>query len=295
MQWEKVALIGVGLLGGSMGMALKRRGLARRVHGFVRRESAIAECLETGAVDAATQEMDEAVRDADLIVLCTPLGRMKPLTEAMLPSVRPGAIITDVGSVKTSVVDELEPLARRGGAQFIGSHPMAGSELVGVQHAREDLFEGAACVLTPTATADETAVESLKGFWSGVGGKPYLLSAALHDELVGRTSHLPHIVAAELARYVLDPSWPAQQSELCATGFRDATRIASGSPEMWCDISLANRVNLIQELKGLTERLHRFQTALEKSDEDAIRCFFEEARRRREAWCEQNAFPARAS
>jgi prephenate dehydrogenase len=293
MQWEKVALIGVGLLGGSLGLALKRRGLARRVHGFVRRESAIAECVGTGAVDAATREMAEAVRDAELIVLCTPLGRMKPLTEAMLPSVRSGAIITDVGSVKASVVDELEPLAKRAGAQFIGSHPMAGSELVGVRHAREDLFDGAVCVLTPTATGEESAVVKLKQLWSGVGGKPYVMSAALHDELVGRTSHLPHIVAAELARYVLDPSWPAQQLELCATGFRDATRIASGSPEMWCDISLANRVNLIQELKGLTERLHRFQFALEKCDEEAIQYFFEEARRRREAWCDQNASPSR--
>ena len=292
MQWQKVTLVGVGLLGGSLGLALKKRDLAGHVHGFVRRPSSIAECLDKQAVDSAGQDILEAVEEADLIVLCTPLGQMKPLTEAMLPAVKPDAIITDVGSVKGSVVEELEPLAARVHAHFIGSHPMAGSEKVGVQHARENLFEKSVCVLTPTADSSKEAAEKLGHLWSAVGGVPITLSPALHDELVGRTSHLPHIVAAELAHYVLDPSWPPQQPELCATGFRDATRIASGSPQMWRDISLANRVNLIQELKGLTERLRRFQLALEKEDSEAIQYFFEEARKRREAWCDQNVSPS---
>lgn len=292
MQWQKVTLIGVGLLGGSLGLALKQRKLARHVHGYVRRASSVNECLEREAVDEAGQDLSEAVQDADLIVLCTPLSQMKPLVEAMISSIKPGAIMTDVGSVKGQAMDELGPLAHRAGAQMIGSHPMAGSEKVGVRYASGNLFENAVCVVTPVDGSSEAATWQLRQLWTGVGGIPIVLTPALHDELVGRSSHLPHIVAAELARYVLDPAWPPQQSKLCATGFRDATRIAAGSPQMWCDISLANRVNLIQELKGLTERLHRFQSALEKSDAEAIRYFFDEARRRREAWCDQTASPS---
>src|SRR5262249_29907036 len=155
-----------------------------------------------------------------------------------------GAIVTDVGSVKAGVVRELEPLITKAGAHFIGSHPMAGGEKAGVLAAREDLFQNAVCVVTPTRKTNKAALKKVTQFWQTVGGRVLTLPPEQHDLLVSRSSHLPHIAAAALARQILNPTQPKQQSLLCATGFRDTTRIASGSPEMWRDIALANRKNL---------------------------------------------------
>lgn len=285
MHWQKITLVGVGLLGGSLGLALKQRGLAKRVIGFVRRPASIDECLKKGAVDEATLELLPAVENADLVILCTPIAQMRELTEKMLPGLKRDAIVTDVGSVKGSVVHELEPLVGRAGAHFIGSHPMAGAEKMGVNAARADLFADAVCVVTPTPKSPAKAVRSLEEFWRSVGARPMRMKADLHDEFVSRSSHLPHVVAAELANYVLSPAHPKEQAQLCATGFRDTTRIASGSPEMWRDIALANRKNLARVLGVFIEDLQEFRLALEKADTKAIEEFFDLARQRREKWC----------
>src|SRR4051812_7727353 len=226
MLWQKVSLIGVGLLGGSLGLALRERSLAKCVVGYVRRQSSIDECVRAGAVDSATRNLLEAVTDADLIVFCTPLGQMKELAEQLAPALKKETIVTDVGSVKASVTKEVEPIIKKAGAHFIGSHPMAGAEKVGVQAARGDLFENAICIVTANRASNSSRrVEEL---WRSVGGKPLRLTAAQHDEFVSRSSHLPHVVAAELANYVLSPAHPPEQAAVCAIGFRDTTRIASG-------------------------------------------------------------------
>jgi prephenate dehydrogenase len=244
MHWRKVTLLGVGLLGGSLGMALRKRRLADRVHGYVRRQASIQECLQAGAVDSASTNMAEAVGNADLIVLCTPLAQMSALARAALEDVAKGAVVTDVGSVKGQLVAELEPLFRTREATFIGSHPMAGSEKMGVSAAREDLFQNAVCVVTPTANSPADLISRTEDLWKSVGARILRLSPETHDELVARSSHLPHVLAAHLARYVLDPSHVKEQSQLCANGFRDSTRIASGSPEMWRDIVMMNKDRL---------------------------------------------------
>ena len=157
MHWQKITIVGVGLLGGSLGLAIKQRRLAAKVDGFVRRSITIAECEKMGVVDHATRDLDRAVENADMVILCTPLSGMRELTEKMLPALKKGVIVTDVGSVKGSVVEELEPLIAGAGGRFIGSHPMAGGEKTGVSAARADLFANAICLVTPTPNSDKEA------------------------------------------------------------------------------------------------------------------------------------------
>ncbi len=289
MHWQKITLVGVGLLGGSLGLAIKQRRLADEVHGFVRRTASIAECERLGVVDHATLDLHRAVENADLVILCTPLAQMPPVTEQMLPAIKPGAIITDVGSVKGSLIRELEPLVTSVDAHFVGSHPMAGAEKMGVSAARADLFEESVCVITPTADSESTAVGQVEEFWRAVGARPLRLTPEIHDELVSRSSHLSHVVAAELANYVLSPAHPKEQAMLCANGFRDTTRIASGSPEMWRDIALANHEHLARVLGVFIEDLQEFQLALRNGDQKTIAEFFEKAKQRRDQWCGQTA------
>ena len=292
MQWQKITLIGVGLLGGSLGLAIKQRGLAKKVEGFVRRPASIAECEQFGVVDRATCDLLSAVEQADLVILCTPIAQMRDLTEKMLPALRKEGIVTDVGSVKTSVVDDLEALIAGAGAHFIGSHPMAGAEKMGVSAARADLFHNAICAITPTVRSPTKAVRRVEDFWRSLGARPLKLSSELHDELISRSSHLPHVVAAELANYVLSPAYPKEQALLCGNGFRDSTRIASGSPEMWRDIALANRKKLARVLGVFIEDLQEFQLALENADTKAVQEFFEVAKLRRDEWCSKTSSPS---
>ena len=279
-----MTLAGVGLLGGSLGLALKQRKLADLVVGFVRREASIKECEDHGAVDSATLDLHEAIAGAELIVLCTPIAKMQTLAKKMRPALAKGAIVTDVGSVKGSVVRDLEELLAKAGGIFVGSHPMAGAERTGVAAARGDLFNNAVCVITPTAQTNKTATQKVEELWRSVGAHPLRLAPELHDQLVSRSSHLPHVLAATLANAVLDPKRPKEQTALCANGFRDTTRIASGSPEMWRDIALANRENLVEALDLFVEDLREFRRVLKGKNEKAISKFFELAKKRRDQW-----------
>jgi prephenate dehydrogenase len=285
VQFRKITIVGVGLLGGSIGLATKKRRIAGEIAGFVRSKKSIADCEKSGATDFATTDLLAAVSNSDLIILCTPLAQMRSLAEQFLPALKRGAIITDVGSVKAGVVRDLELLIKKSGAHFIGSHPMAGAEKTGVVAARENLFENAVCVLTPTKKTNPTAVRKLEQFWNSLGARVLKMDAAQHDLIVSRSSHLPHVVAATLANLVLNPANPKQQSALCANGFRDTTRIASGSPEMWRDIALANRKNLSRSLDTFISDLQKFQRTLKKSDAKAVSKFFATAKARRDHWC----------
>ena len=284
-RWGKITLIGVGLLGGSIGLAVRQRHLAESVVGYVRRSPSIAECEKAGAVDKADTDLLRAVDGADIIVFCTPLAQMPLLASKMSPAVKKDCLVTDVGSVKANVVSELEPLITAAGACFVGSHPMAGAERMGVAAARAELFEGAICAITPSTTSRATKVEELDEFWLALGARTLRLSPEAHDDLVSRSSHLPHVVAAELANYVLSPVHPKEQAMLCANGFRDTTRIASGSPEMWRDIALGNRRNLARVLGVFIEDLQEFQLALENEDTASVEEFFKKAKERRDGWC----------
>ncbi len=292
MHFRKITIVGVGLLGGSLGLAIKKRGLADEVAGYVRRAASLAECKQAKAVDVCTRDLQEAVANADLIVLCTPLAQMRPLLKEMRAAIKRGAIITDVGSVKATVVKELESLVAKSGAHFIGSHPMAGAEKTGVSAARAELFANAVCVVTPTRRSHPPATKTVEEFWKAVGARVLRLAPELHDELVSRSSHLPHVAAATLANLILDPKHPKSQPLLCANGFRDTTRIASGSPEMWRDIAMANRKNLSKALEVFIRDLKKFQSFLKKGDEKAAEKFFQSGKQRRDAWCAKCASPS---
>ena len=292
VRFRKISIIGVGLLGGSLGLAVRRHKLAGEIAGYVRRKASVKDCERAGATDYATTDLLAAVSNADLIVLCTPLAQMQPLVKQLLPALKPGAIVTDVGSVKASVVRELESLVAKSGAHFVGSHPMAGAEKTGVLASRADLFECAMCVVTPTRRTNKTALRKVEKFWKTVGCRTLTLTPEVHDQLVSQSSHLPHVVAAALANRILNPKSPQQQTALCATGFRDTTRIASGSPEMWRDIAMSNRKNLNRALEGYVSDLKKFQTALKRNDARAVAKFFETAKQRRDDWCACCASPS---
>jgi prephenate dehydrogenase len=289
VQFRKITIIGVGLLGGSIGLAAKKFHAAGEIAGFVRSKKSISDCEKFGATDFATTDLLAAVSNSDLIILCTPLAQMLPVAKQFLSTLKRGAIVTDVGSVKAGAVRELESLVKKSGAHFVGSHPMAGAEKTGVAAARADLFENAVCVLTPTKKSNPTVVRDLEQFWKSLGARVLKMDAVQHDLLVSCSSHLPHVVAATLANLVLNPASPKQQAALCANGFRDTTRIASGSPEMWRDIALANRKNLSRSLGAFIADLHKFQRILKKSDAKSIANFFTTAKARRDNWCASSA------
>jgi prephenate dehydrogenase len=289
VQFQKITIIGVGLLGGSIGLAARKNRVAGEIAGFVRSQKNIFDCEKFVATDFATADLLAAVSNSDLIILCTPLAQMLPLAKQFLPALKRGAIVTDVGSVKANVVRELESLIQKNGAHFVGGHPMAGGEKAGVAAARGNLFENAVCVLTPTKKTDSAALKKLERFWKSLGARILKMDAAQHDLFVSRTSHLPHAVAATLSNLVLNPGNPAAQTQLCATGLRDTTRVASGSPEMWRDIALANRTNLSRSVDAFARELKKLQTALKKSDGVALEKFFALAKSRRDGWLAKSA------
>ncbi|MCC6231053.1 MAG: prephenate dehydrogenase/arogenate dehydrogenase family protein [Verrucomicrobiales bacterium] len=284
MHWRKTAILGVGLLGGSLGLALRKRGLCQEVAGLVRRESAIPEALAAGALDSASMRLEEVVSGADLVVFCTPIAQMPILAQQLAGHLKRGAVVTDVGSVKASVIGALEKVVDQAGGSFVGSHPLAGSERSGVSSARADLFDGAVTVVTPNTHSDAGAGIQVVQLWEAVGSRVVTLDPEIHDTLISRTSHLPHLVAAALAHFVLSPAHPAEQRDLCATGFRDTTRVASGSPEMWRDIAVANRTSLMVAFDGFEHALRELRSAVEAGDGAAIHAFLECSKERRDGW-----------
>jgi prephenate dehydrogenase len=279
VHFQKITLIGVGMLGGSVGLAAKQRGVAGRVCGLVRREESIAECLAAGVVDDATLDVAEAVADADLVILCTPVGRMGELAAAMKPHLVADAIVTDVGSVKASVVAAVEPVLPR----FVGSHPLCGSEKAGVANARGDLFAGTVCAVTPTDASDAATVETITKFWTALGSRVVNLTAANHDAIVARTSHLPHVLASALVNAVLAQP-RAGESDFLGTGFRDTTRLASGEAGMWRDIALDNAEAIAVAVEDLQSEIGRLKTALSEKDGAALEKFFAEGQSARDDW-----------
>ena len=281
MEYPKITLIGVGLLGGSVGMAVKKLGLAGCVTGFVRRVKTIDECLAFGAVDEATQNLEEAVAEASLVIICTPVGEMKGMASQIKPYLAPAAVVTDVGSVKASVIQDVEPILSR----FVGSHPLCGSEKTGVANASANLFEGATCAVTPTEQSDPEALNKVNEFWSALGGKLVNLTAEEHDDIVARTSHLPHVVASALVNAVLcNPC--AGELDFFGTGFTDTTRLASGSPTMWRDIALTNSVAIQKAIGDLQTELIGLKKVLAIKKADALENFFEKSKTSRDQWLE---------
>jgi prephenate dehydrogenase len=275
-QLKHVTVVGVGLLGGSAAMALKAFDPEIRIAGVGRRRASLDLALEAGAIDSAHLDPLEAIAATDLIILATPVGAFAKHLETIKPALRRGTIVTDVGSTKASVVRTAERVLGRGGP-FVGSHPMAGSEQKGVAFARADLFAGATCILTPTSHSPSRIVRRLERFWATLGMRTVQMTPAAHDRALARVSHLPHALAGLLMML------PGKADlDVSATGFRDATRLAGGDPEMWRDIFLTNRRAVLDAIDRLDEKLCQFRDLVDLGDAKGLESFLSQAKRRRD-------------
>jgi prephenate dehydrogenase len=272
---RKLTILGPGLLGGSIGLAARHRKTAQRVALWARRPEAADEALRLDAADEATADLAKAVAGADLVVLATPIGAMRPLAEQFKPLLADGCVVTDVGSVKYAVVTDLSHLLS-GKARFVGSHPMAGSEQSGIEAARRDLFDGAVCIVTPREDTDKAALQIVHDFWKTLGCNVRTLAPQEHDEIVARISHLPHVVAATVVNVVCNDG--AHPLNFVGPGFKDFTRIASGPAEMWTEICLENRQEIARALEQLIEELGKTRAALENADAVELRALLKRAK-----------------
>ena len=255
----RLAIIGPGLLGGSIALAARRAG-GFRVAVWARRAEAVAELEKRALAEVASTHLGTVVGDAEMVVLAVPIDVMATVARQIAPLIPSGAVITDVGSVKGPVVEELSAIfAQRG--RFVGSHPMAGSEQTGLEAARAGLFDGAPCIVTPVAGTDAAAATTIRRFWEAFGGRVLDLSPTAHDEIVALVSHFPHLLAAMLVNLVAERN--AAALNFAGPGFRDTTRVASGPPEMWAEILRSNRAAVRASVEAMIEKLREIATLLD--------------------------------
>jgi prephenate dehydrogenase len=264
----RLAVVGVGLLGGSVAKAARARGIAREVIGIGRDLTRLEAALDDGALDRATTDLADGLREVDFVLLAAPVRAIEDLLERMWDVTPATALVTDVGSSKTAIVRTADALARRRPLGFVGSHPMAGSEKSGYGVARVDLFQGALVVVTPTETSEPRAVKSVTTFWENLGARVTTLDPESHDRAVAAISHLPHLVACALVDAVVRDA--PEALPIAARGFRDTTRIAAGDPRMWQEIFLANATPLAGVLGAFRQALDELQALIETGNPDAV-------------------------
>lgn len=271
-QLRRITIWGVGLIGGSLGLALKKNGFQGQRVGLGRNIGRLEKALQSDAVDVVTTEMAEGLRGSDLVVLSTPVELVPAFVQHIVEVVgsQQSMVLTDVGSTKSVLVRTVEALLRENGSgtlSFVGAHPMAGSHETGVSAAQATLFENATCILTPTENTDPDSLQRVKNLWDFVGAVPHLLSPETHDLLIGAASHLPHLIASLLANTVANVEIEHHKAlDFTATGFRDSTRIAAGSPDLWTGIFTQNRDVLLSLIDDIVENLIEFKTLLQTDD-----------------------------
>lgn len=272
-----VAIVGVGLIGGSIGMALRRRDLAERVVGVARRQETLRTARRVGAVSSATSDLAKGVADAELVIICTPVGSIAEQAEKAARYCQEGALITDAGSTKRRIIEALTDGLPRG-CRFLGSHPLAGSEKSGPAQADPELFEGRVAILTPTSTTKAEDFDFLEEFWEALGSVVVQMSPDEHDHALALTSHLPHAVAAALATMV-----PEKLFRLSGSGLLDTTRIAAGDPELWIQIFDHNRSHLCAALDEYQQRLRELAEAVREGNRTELERILTAAKKTRDA------------
>ncbi len=267
----KVALIGVGLIGSSIAHAIRRGGLAAHIAGYTHRTETLEKARAVGFADTLHDTLEPAVRDADLVVLATPVGAFGPLAKEMSGFLKAGAILTDVGSVKTAVVRDVGPFVPDG-VHLIPAHPVAGTEQSGPDAGFAELFDGRWCILTPPPGADAHAVETLKSFWQRLGSNVEVMDPKHHDLVLAITSHVPHLIAYNIVGTAADLETVTESEviKFSAGGFRDFTRIAASDPTMWRDVFLNNREAVLEMLGRFNEDLSLLQRAIRWGDGDML-------------------------
>ena len=277
-----MTVCGVGLIGGSLALIAKQKGLAGRVVGLGRTQANLDVAIRRGMLDAATQDPAEAARGADLIVLAVPIVTMRHTLAAMIAHVAPDAVVTDVGSVKAWVVRELEPLID-GKRALVAAHPVAGKETTGAGAADPDLFKDRRVILTPSGKSTPAAIEKIKSLWSATGARLDAMTPELHDAILARASHLPQIVASALAAALADVELGGKRvAEFGAGGLRDTTRLAASSWEVWRDIFVTNRDAIGEALRLYGATLAEFQRLIESGDTIELEGLFNRGRAMRE-------------
>lgn len=272
-----IAIFGPGLLGGSLAMAVRQLWPKAELRIWARSIEKLEDVQQRELADMSSTEAEDVAAGASLLILATPIGSMASLAQAIAPACSAGAIVTDVGSVKGSVVAALEPLfALNSRATFLGSHPMAGSERAGIEAARADLFEGARCLITPTENSALAEVQRVESFWQALGCSTESMSPTEHDRKVARISHLPHVTASALVLAALSAD-PSARS-CVANGFRDSTRIAAGDPDLWTGILSDNRIEVLAGLSDLNSQITELVEILTNSNEEALRRFLAAAK-----------------
>lgn len=274
--FRKAVILGTGLLGGSIGLALKKGELATKIIGVSRQETSLRAALTMGAIDEGEQDILKAIQGADLIVLATPVGVILENLSEIARHVRRGCIVTDVGSTKLSIVEAAEKHFPPH-VLFVGSHPMAGSEKSGVAHASVDLFKGARCFVTPTAKTNRLAKDKVKHLWTMLGAHVEFMDPAKHDEILAYVSHLPHLVAFALMRAI-----PDEFVAHGAVGLRDTTRVAASSSQMWNDICIANSRNILKSIDDMARSLAELRKAVVEKNQKVLSECIEQARAKKE-------------
>jgi cyclohexadieny/prephenate dehydrogenase len=279
LPFERVAFIGIGLIGSSLARVLRRDRLAGEIVACARNPATRNKALELGLADRATEDAAEAVRDADLVVLATPLSAYAAIGARIAPALRPGAIVTDVGSVKQAVIRDLQP-SLPASVHFIPGHPVAGTEHSGPESGFAELFRDRWCILTPLPDTDPAALATLTALWEQAGMRVVTMDPEHHDKVLAMTSHLPHVIAYTIVGTAtdLEDSLKSEVIKFSAGGFRDFTRIAGSDPVMWRDIFLNNREAVLEMLQRFSEDLTALQRAIRWGEADKLEELFSRTR-----------------
>ena len=266
--YNSLSIIGPGLLGASIAMSVHQKKLAKEIHLWARNEDKRATCLKNNWCDHVHESLEEAVKNSDFVILCTPVDTIIPILKTITPHLKPNTIVTDVGSVKESICTQASTITRNASFQFIGAHPMAGSEKSGMEHASVELLKQATCIITPNECTDALALEKVTQFWSQLEMNPVHMSPVDHDSLIAKISHLPHIVASALAASLSDI--PNNQFSFAGGGLKDTTRVAGGSPTLWQSIIAQNSDQILKAIDQFEQTLKALKSSLAEEDLDGL-------------------------
>lgn len=277
-EYDTVAIVGVGLIGGSIGLALRERRLAQKIIGVGRRQQSLDAARKVGAIDHGVTNLANGVSQAQLIIVATPVDTIAERVIQAAAACPATSLITDAGSTKEKIVSAIDAglAGRRGGPRFVGSHPLAGDHRTGPEHARGDLFDGRTVVITPTEHTRPAAITEVNGLWESLGANVRSMTPSEHDRALAITSHLPHLLAVALAA-----ATPGELLSLTATGWRDTTRIAGGDPGLWQAIFTDNRQHVLDALRVLQQTLATIRESLEQGDNESLMTILESAAKRK--------------
>ena len=279
---NKITIIGVGLIGGSLARALKERNLAKAVFGYGRDQTRLEEAQKSNVIDAFSTNIKEAIDEANIVVIATPVGTFKDILDQIEPLISSNVIITDVGSTKSDIVNIVNDVLKDKSSYFIPAHPIAGKERSGFEVSDSKLYDGKKVIITPQETNSPESIDVIDQMWKNVGADVDFMSAESHDNLLGMTSHLPHMLAFSLVNYLVDQNPNA--SIYAGGGFKDFSRIASGDAIMWRDICLQNKNQIMNHLKGYQSTLDDLLEAINDEDSEKLGQLFTTAKKTRDSW-----------